>query len=312
MALRKTLSFVLAIAPVLFPTLARAEFPAYPEPDLPVMEACPNGGVPELPARWQATALMAPYLYTGKPNDLNNLSSRAELQVGRFVYDGDNHLMRGTRYGAKLESFDEAAVKALPGVVAVVRDGSFLGVIAAREEQAIKARDALKRSARWSGGEELPDPAKIHEHLLTLSMEDKVISDKQAPLPDGATRVEATYHRPYTAHASIGPSCSVAQAENGKITVWTHTQGVFPLRATMAKALDMQPSAIRCIHVEGSGCYGHNAADDVALDAALLARAAAGKPVRVQLMRDDEFMWDLLLGERYEDPTRISRQRMIV
>jgi hypothetical protein len=102
MALRKTLSLVLAIAPVLFPTLARAEFPAYPEPDLPVMEACPNGGVPELPARWQATALMAPYLYTGKPNDLNNLSSRAELQVGRFVYDGDNHLMRGTRYGAKL------------------------------------------------------------------------------------------------------------------------------------------------------------------------------------------------------------------
>jgi nicotinate dehydrogenase subunit B len=201
-------------------------------------------------------------------------------------------VVRPPRYGAKLDGFDEAAVKAMPGVVAVVRDGNFLGVIAAREEQAIKAREALKRSARWSGGEELPDPAKIHEHLLTLSMEDKVISDKQAPLPDGAKRVEATYHRPYTAHASIGPSCSVAQAENGKLTVWTHTQGVFPLRATMAKALDMQPSAIRCIHTEGSGCYGHNAADDVALDAALLARAAAGKPVRVQLMRDDEFMWE--------------------
>jgi nicotinate dehydrogenase subunit B len=199
---------------------------------------------------------------------------------------------RPPRYGAKLDSFDEAAVKALPGVVAVVRDGSFLGVIAAREEQAIKARDALKRSARWSGGEELPDPAKIYERLLSLSMEDKVISDKQAPLPEGATRIAATYHRPYMAHASIGPSCALAQVENGKLTVWTHTQGVFPLRATMAKALDMQPAAIRCIHVEGSGCYGHNAADDVALDAALLARAAGGKPVRVQLMRDDEFMWE--------------------
>ena len=201
-------------------------------------------------------------------------------------------VVRPPRYGAKLESFDEAAVKALPGVVAVARDGSFLGVIATREEQAIKARDALKRSARWSGGEELPDPAKIYERLLSLSMEDKVISDKQAPLPEGATRIEATYHRPYMAHASIGPSCALAQLENGKLTVWTHTQGVFPLRATMAKALDMQPSAIRCIHVEGSGCYGHNAADDVALDAALLARAAPGKPVRVQLMRDDEFMWE--------------------
>ena len=201
-------------------------------------------------------------------------------------------VVRPPRYGAKLESFDEAAVKALPGVVAVARDGSFLGVIATREEQAIKARDALKRSARWSGGEELPDPANIYERLLSLSMEDKVISDKQAPLPEGATRIEATYHRPYMAHASIGPSCALAQLENGKLTVWTHTQGVFPLRATMAKALDMQPSAIRCIHVEGSGCYGHNAADDVALDAALLARAAPSKPVRVQLMRDDEFMWE--------------------
>jgi CO/xanthine dehydrogenase Mo-binding subunit len=250
----------------------------------------------------EATAKIAPkppaeHKIVGQPIPRRDIPAKvtggaAYVQDLRLPGMLHGRVVRPPRYGAKLESFDEAAVKALPGVVAVVRDGSFLGVIAAREEQAIKARDALKRSARWAGGEELPDPAKIHEHLLTLSMEDKVISDKQAPLPDGATRVEATYHRPYTAHASIGPSCSVAQAENGKITVWTHTQGVFPLRATMAKALDMQPSAIRCIHVEGSGCYGHNAADDVALDAALLARAAAGKPVRVQLMRDDEFMWE--------------------
>jgi nicotinate dehydrogenase subunit B len=201
-------------------------------------------------------------------------------------------VVRPPRYGAKLESFDQAAVKALPGVTAVVRDGSFLGVVAEREEQAIKARDALKKSARWSGGAELPDPAKIYEHLLSLPMDDKVISDKQAPLPDGAKRLEATYHRPYMAHASIGPSCSVAQVQDGKLTVWTHSQGVFPLRASMAKALDMPASAIRCIHAEGSGCYGHNAADDVALDAALLARATAGRPVRVQWMRDDEFMWE--------------------
>jgi CO/xanthine dehydrogenase Mo-binding subunit len=201
-------------------------------------------------------------------------------------------VVRPPRYGAKLESFDQAAVKAMPGVTAVVRDGSFLGVVAEREEQAIKARDTLKRSARWSGGNELPDPAKIHEHLLSLAMEDKVISDKQAPLPDGAKVLEATYHRPYMAHASIGPSCSVAQVQDGKVTVWTHSQGVFPLRATMAKALDMPASAIRCIHAEGSGCYGHNAADDVALDAALLARATGGRPVRVQWMRDDEFMWE--------------------
>jgi nicotinate dehydrogenase subunit B len=203
-------------------------------------------------------------------------------------------VVRPPRYGAKLESFDEAAARAMPGVIAVVRDGSFLGVVAEREEQAIKAREAIRTSARWSGGAELPDPAKIYDYLLSRAMEDKVISDKQAALPEGVIAIEATYHRPYMAHASIGPSCSVAQMESGKLTVWSHTQGVFPLRATMAKALDMPPVAIRCIHVEGSGCYGHNGADDVALDAALLARATAGRPVRVQWMRDDEFMWEPL------------------
>ncbi len=190
------------------------------------------------------------------------------------------------------ESFDQAAVKALPGVTAVVRDGSFLGLIAEREEQAIKARDALqevgplvRRRGIARRGENLPAPA------CPLSMEDKVISDKQAPLPDGAKVLDATYHRPYMAHASIGPSCSVAQAQDGKVTIWTHTQGVFPLRATMAQALDLPASAIRCIHTEGSGCYGHNGADDVAFDAAMLARAA-GRPVRLQWMRDDEFKWE--------------------
>jgi nicotinate dehydrogenase subunit B len=201
-------------------------------------------------------------------------------------------VVRPPRYGAKLEGYDEAAAKRLPGVIAVVRNGSFLGVIAEREEQAINARDALIKSARWSGGTSLPDPANLYQQLLSLPMEDKVISDKQAPLPEGATALEATYHRPYMAHASIGPSCSLAQVESGKLTVWTHSQGVFPLRATLAKALDMPPAAIRCIHAEGSGCYGHNAADDVALDAALLARGAPGRPVRVQWMRDDEFAWE--------------------
>ena len=202
-------------------------------------------------------------------------------------------VVRPPRYGAKLDGFDEAAATALPGVIAVVRDGSFLGVVAQREEQAIKARETLIRSARWSGGAELPDPAKIYEHLLSLSIQDAVISDKQAPLlAPGARVVEATYHRPYQAHGSIAPSCAVAEFKDGKLTVWTHSQGVFPLRATLARALNMQPPAIRCIHAEGAGCYGHNGADDVALDASVLARAIEGRPVRTQWMRDDEFKWE--------------------
>jgi nicotinate dehydrogenase subunit B len=189
--------------------------------------------------------------------------------------------------------FDQARLKAmLPGVVAVVRDGSFLGVIAEREEQAIKASLILAESAQWQAGPPLPDQAQIYNHLLTLATEDKVVNEKEAALPDGVKVVEATYRKPYMAHAAIGPSCAVAQLSDGKLTVWTHSQGVFPLRGNLAMALKMPAENIRCIHAEGSGCYGHNPADDVALDAALLARAAAGRPVRVQWMRADEFLWE--------------------
>ncbi len=201
-------------------------------------------------------------------------------------------IVRPARYDAKLASVDATSIMALPGVIAVVRDGSFLGVVAQREEQAIKARAALASSAKWTGGRDLPDPASIHRHLLSLPMEDKVISDRQAPLPPGAKTIEATYRKPYLSHASIGPSCAVAGFADDKLTVWTHTQGVFPLQETMAAALRMPASDIRCIHIPGSGCYGHNGADDVSLDAALLARAVPGRPVRVQWMREDEFAWE--------------------
>jgi CO/xanthine dehydrogenase Mo-binding subunit len=106
------------------------------------------------------------------------------------------------------------------------------------------------------------------------------------------TSVEATYTRPYQCHASIGPSCAVAQFKEGKLTVWTHSQGVYPLRQHLARLTGLGESNITAIHVEGSGCYGHNGADDVAGDAALLARATAGRPVKLQWMRNDEFGWE--------------------
>ena len=99
----------------------------------------------------------------------------------------------------------------MPGVIAVVRDGSFLGVVARREEQAINARLVLIASARWSGGSELPDPANMYEQLMSLRSEARVIGEKDAPVPAGAKEVEATYHRPYQAHAAIAPSCAVAE-----------------------------------------------------------------------------------------------------
>ncbi|HEY7297804.1 MAG TPA: molybdopterin cofactor-binding domain-containing protein [Xanthobacteraceae bacterium] len=201
-------------------------------------------------------------------------------------------VVRPPSYGAKLEAADEARIKAMPGVVAVVRDGSFLGVVAEREEQAIKASLALAESAKWRPGPPLPEATGIYDRLLALPTEDKVVSEKQAALPAGAKIVEATYRKPYMAHASIGPSCAVAEFSDDRMTVWTHSQGVFPLRANLAMALKMPAEKIRCIHAEGAGCYGHNGADDVALDAALLARGPTGRPVRVQWMRGDEFAWE--------------------
>ena len=185
-------------------------------------------------------------------------------------------VVRPPSYGAKLAAIDEAKIKAMPGVAAVVRDGSFLGVVAEREEQAIRASEALGKSAKWTPGPALPDQATLYDHLLSLPDEPHVISEKQAALPDGARVIEATYRKPYICHDSIGPSCAVAQFTGGKMTVWTHSQGVFPLRGNLGMALKLPPDKIHCIHAEGAGCYGHNGADDVALDAALLARAAPG------------------------------------
>jgi len=196
--------------------------------------------------------------------------------------------------GAELIEVDEARVRSLAGVVAVVRDGSFLAVAAAREEQAIRAREALKQSARWKEVESLPPSGDaLYRDLMARSAPAQTVAEKAAATGAGPVKqLEALYTRPYQAHASIGPSCAVAHWREGLLTVWTHSQGVFPLRADLAKALAIDAKEIRCIHVEGAGCYGHNGADDVALDAALLARATGGRPVKLQWMRDDEFTWE--------------------
>src|SRR5258705_415802 len=185
-----------------------------------------------------------------------------------------------------------AAVLRRLGVVAVVRDGSFLAVAAEREEQAIGAREALARSARWGETASLPPSGEaLYRQLMSSPAPGETVVEKTAPVASATKTLEALYTRPYQCHGSIGPSCAVAQWEGQKLTVWTHSQGVFPLRADLAKVFGLKPQDIRCIHAEGSGCYGHNGADDVALDAALVARATGGRPVKLQWMRDDEFMW---------------------
>ena len=125
-------------------------------------------------------------------------------------------VIRPPRYGSKLDGVDEAAAKAMPGIVAVVRDGSFLGVVAEREEQAIRARAALLKSAKWTLGPELPDPARLFDVIRSLPSKDATIGVKEGAAPANARTLEAVYTKPYMAHASIGPSCSVAEFKDGK------------------------------------------------------------------------------------------------
>ncbi|WP_144636285.1 xanthine dehydrogenase family protein molybdopterin-binding subunit [Bordetella genomosp. 13] len=196
--------------------------------------------------------------------------------------------VRAPSYGARLVKVDSDAVRKMPGVVQVVRDGSYLAVVAEDEWQAIQAMRALMQAATWEETAVLPDPATLHDTLRKMPAREIHVGQRQGPAAPAARTLQAQFTKPFLMHGSIGPSCAVAHLDQGKLTVWTHAQGVFPLRAGLAQMLGMAPQDIRCIHVPGAGCYGHNAADDVAADAALIARAVPGRPVRVQWMREQE------------------------
>ena len=203
-------------------------------------------------------------------------------------------IVRPPSYGARLAALDIDAVEALPGVVKVVRDGNFLAVVAEQEFQAIRAMRLLAAAAQWQEDATLPDQVRLPEALLALPAKDFPILERYGATPSTPGRtLEARYTRPYLLHGSIGPSCAVAQQEaDGLLTVWTHTQGVYPDRKAIAEMLGRPIEQLRCIHVQGSGCYGHNGADDAAADAALLAAALPGRPVRVQWMREQEHAWE--------------------
>jgi nicotinate dehydrogenase subunit B len=200
--------------------------------------------------------------------------------------------VRPPSYGARLRDVDSGPVEHMAGVLKVVRDGDYLAVIALHEHEAIVAMRALAAAARWDEEAALPDSGALAELYQHLPVEDRIDLDQTGPAPAAARSASARFSKPYIMHAAIGPSCAVAALNEQGLTVWTHTQGVFPLRNALAGLLEMPPDRVRCVHVEGSGCYGHNGADDVAADAALMARALPGRPVRVQWMRDQEHTWE--------------------
>ena len=213
----------------------------------------------------------------------------------RFIHDfalpGMLHgrVLRPELSAAKLVNLSEDRARAVAGLVAIVRDGNFTGVISETEDGAEAALKALRKEAIWSSGEALPDEDRLAEGLKAQPSEPTVIDTKTATgKPAKVSTIRRQYTRPYLAHASIAPSCAIAQWTGERVHVWTHSQGVYFLRADLALVLTLPLENIIVEHMEGAGCYGHNAADDVALDAVLLAKAGGGRPVRVQWSRQDE------------------------
>lgn len=212
----------------------------------------------------------------------------------RFIHDcglpGLVHgrVLRPDISGAKLIALEEAAARAVSGLITIVRDGGFAGVVAESELAAEAALKALRKGATWSTGEPLPDENDLAGFLRSQPVETTVIDTKAAAATKATRTLRRQYTRPYIAHGSIAPSCAMAQWDGDRIHVWTHSQGVYLLRADLAIVLRLPAENIVVEHMEGAGCYGHNAADDVALDAVLLAKAAGGRPVRVQWSRHDD------------------------
>jgi len=272
---------------VLGPNEARITYAELVSPNLLHVEAQPTA------------KLKDPTLFKVMDRSVQRIDIPAKV-TGAAAYVQDMRLpgmlharvVRPPSYRARLVQLDVGNIEKMTGVVKVLRDGNFLAVVAYREFQAIKAMRAMSLAARWEGGEALPKQAQLHETLLGLPAEEQVIFDKHESTGEPSHSLEATYTRPYLSHGSVGPSCAVAHLTDGVMTIWTHTQGVYPDRQAIAEMLRMPQDKVRCIHVEGSGCYGHNGADDAAADAALIANSLPDRPIRLQWMREQEHGWE--------------------
>jgi nicotinate dehydrogenase subunit B len=241
-----------------------------------------------LPSQWTVLGKSVPSL------------DRAALMTGQFEFvhnvrvPGMLHgrVVRPPEVGASVASVDESSVRHIPGMVKVVVRNNFVGVVAEKQFQAIQAARQLK--IRWNPGTGLPEQKTYYESMRKQPSHDALAVDSkdvERQFAGVATTVRATYAYPYQMHGSVGTSCAVADVRPDLATVWSATQSAYPTRSIVAKLLELAPDSVRVIYVRGSGCYGLNGADTVSFDAAVLSHAV-GKPVRVQLSREDEMAWE--------------------
>jgi CO/xanthine dehydrogenase Mo-binding subunit len=257
-----------------------------------------DAGVLDRPAS-DSVPTKSPEHYRVIGTDVPRLDLRDKLTgIPRFIHDLDlpgllaARVVRPPARAAQITSIDTAPTRAIPGVVAVVHEGSFLAVVADREEVALRAAERLRSDTRWEVGALLPDEDELPSFIETAPATRSVLAERSSDVTAAvAQSISATYHRPFLAHASIGPSCAVARVTGDDLEVWSHTQGVYPLQREIASGLGFEGDKVVVHHMEGAGCYGHNGADDAAMDAAMIAVAMPGRPVKVVWSRQDELSW---------------------
>lgn len=251
----------------------------------------------------QATGRAAPkpvadYTVVGHSAPRIDLAARLSGEAA-FIHDmaldGMLHarVIRQPCRTASIASIDESAIRrGLRGPFELVRQGNFLAVVAQDETVAETVAATAAGQVVWNGVEPITPQQEEARWLLQRPSVDRVSGDEPIGPSSGMTTLEATYSRGYVAHASVAPSCAVAVFQNGRLRVWTHSQGVYPLQAALSRALKLDPAKIAVTHVQGPGCYGHNGADDAAADAAVIALRMPGRPIRVRWRREEEFAFE--------------------
>jgi nicotinate dehydrogenase subunit B len=244
--------------------------------------------------------LKSPKQYTIVGTSVPRIDIPAKV-LGRFEYVHDvrvagmlhARMVHPPAMGATLESFDEAGCKKIAGYARAVRLGNFLAVVATNEWAAIKAATAIE--ATWTPWAGLPDENGLFKYVRATPMVRTEVlqnfGDSTAAMKGAGRTLNATYDFAINTHGSIGPSCSIADYRDGRLVVWTASQAAHLLRLQLATMLDLAPEKVRCIYVEGAGCYGRNGHEDCTSEAALISNEL-GRPVRLQWMRGDEHGWD--------------------
>ena len=227
--------------------------------------------------------------------DHRRLDLPAKVFGAAFLHDlaqpGMLHarVLRQPGFKATLKRLDEAAIRHAAGApIEILREGQFVAFLSESEPAVNAAVATADEGAEWDAARDLA-PALSETASLKELPAQSFPAPEPAPEPSNRRRLTASYSRPYIAHGSMGPSCSLAVMQDGQLTVWTHSQGVYPLRALLARVCGLEPAAIKVIHAQGAGTYGHNGSDDAAVDAAVIAVRRPGKPIRVQWRREDEF-----------------------